>query len=315
VAEALLRGGIIGIPELPQKVESALRKARQTITLRELRLLSGLKTIKERLDAAEIGFVLLKGLHTTSRAYGKLGIRTNHDIDLLVEEQDVQEAAERLELLGFRKLANGESATADFSEETKVKHKDLELYHPELDITVDLHWRLFTNPFLLPVQAIKKTKVEALFGGLPVNVLRPDANIVYLAVHGAHHGWSRLKWLADFHAVVAAAGPDAVSAALALAEELGVASGLSQAMILRQAIFEEGSQPAEKLLASRGIRTRMLCQLALVSMTHFDAREIENVWGGTKPKNLSHYLLKTQPRYLAHEVVADVRSRLQVMMS
>jgi len=310
LAEALLRGGIAGIPELPQEVERALRQARQTITLRELRLLSGLQAIKERLDDAQIDFVLLKGLHTTSRAYGKLGIRTNHDIDLLVDEKDVQEAAERLSQMGFRKLANGEDATADFSDATKIKQKDLELYSADLDITVDLHWRLFANPFLLPVDRIRKTKVEALFGGCSVHVLRPEANIVYLAVHGAHHGWSRLKWLADFHAVVAAEA-EAVAAAFALAEELDVAPALNQAMALRQAVFGDSSQSA----APHGIRTRMLCRLALFSMTHFDEREIESVWGATKPKNFSHYLLTSKPRYLAHEAAADIRGRIAGLMS
>jgi hypothetical protein len=187
LAETLLRKGA-GVPALPQSVESQLRQSRQKIALRELRLLSGLKAIKGRFDSAAIEFVLLKGLHTTSRGYGKLGIRTNHDIDLLVEEGKVREAAECLSNLGFRRLATGASAASNVDEDLVSGRKDLELYSADLDIVVDLHWRLFENPFLLPVEAIKKTRTENLFGGCEVRVLRPEANLVYLAVHGAHHG-------------------------------------------------------------------------------------------------------------------------------
>mgnify|MGYP006155727539 CR=1 FL=1 len=34
-----------------------------------------------------------------------------------------------------------------------------------------------------------------------------DELVVYLAAHGTNHGWSRLKWLADFAAFLAAQPP------------------------------------------------------------------------------------------------------------
>jgi hypothetical protein len=309
LAEALLAKGIAGVPAVPQSVENQLRQSRQSIGLRELRLLSGLKAIKGRFDAAGIEFVLLKGLHTTSRGYGKLGIRTNHDIDLLVEEGQIREAAECLSHLGFRRLSTGASAVSDVEADLASGRKDLELYSDDLDIVVDLHWRLFENPFLLPVDAIVKTRTENLFGGCEVRVLRREANLVYLAVHGAHHGWSRLKWLADFQAVFASEPPSVIQAAFALADELGVTACLDQAMSLQRLILN-AETPALPAARPSGVRTWILCWLARISIVHFGEKEIETVWGGTKAKNASHYLLKLRPRYLTYQAASDARRRM-----
>ncbi|WP_239807404.1 nucleotidyltransferase family protein [Croceicoccus hydrothermalis] len=304
LAEYVLKGASDNLTGVPPCVLTKLKTEKDALAFSEMRMLSAFKMIKDQLDNDRIGFVLIKGLQITSRAYGRLGIRSNHDIDILVDESDVVAAKKSLTRLGF----NGNSDSGDIrASGVMSKRKDLELYSDRLQVAVDLHWRFFVNRFLLPVMSADLTRTEHILGNCAVQVLQPHANIVYLSVHGAHHGWSRLKWLADMNALLAVEGRDTLVDASELANQLGVSACLDQALFLQDAIYK-GKKYAKADFP--GLRDWLLHQLALTSIAGFEDREIEMVWGGTKFKNLSHYLLKTEGRYLRQEFKFDLKSRI-----
>ena len=60
-----------------------------------------------------------------------------------------------------------------------------------------------------------------------------DAELfAYLCVHGATHGWFRLKWLADLGAWLAGKREDEIAGFYAEAERLGVGACAGQALLL-----------------------------------------------------------------------------------
>src|SRR6185503_8385880 len=71
----------------------------------------------------------------------------------------------------------------------------------------------------------------ALPGNIVLDTLARDELFAYLAVHGATHAWSRLKWLADI-AAFAAREPEAVETLYRRSVALGAGRSGGQALLL-----------------------------------------------------------------------------------
>jgi len=91
---------------------------------------------------------------------------------------------------------------------------------------------------LLPgLDATSAKKRVALLGEHAVATLPDDANLAYLAVHGTAHAWSRLKWLADFNALLAQVDDRAET--LERAKSFSVGRALETALALSQHLFAD----------------------------------------------------------------------------
>jgi hypothetical protein len=78
----------------------------------------------------------------------------------------------------------------------------------------------------------------------------------YLAMHGALHGWFRLKWLADLVALAAAVGPEELAEMHHRAASLRVGRCSAQALLLGERILGLTLPPAwaAELRAERAVR-------------------------------------------------------------
>ena len=78
----------------------------------------------------------------------------------------------------------------------------LSFYNRELNTCVEVHWVLMHE---LPVtqkkirQIIAENLTEIEFAGRLFPVFSLEFELLYLLIHGARHGWNRLKWLVDIH--------------------------------------------------------------------------------------------------------------------
>lgn len=273
---------------IPALLAEALRHAHETHRLAAL------------LEAAGIPVTVLKGAVTAMAAFGRQGLRQAIDIDLLVAPGDVPSALALLAAQGYR-------LEADPAEAHRRGHKDLPLWHPMRDITLELHWRLFQNPRILPVPAAR-ARVDIL-PGRSVATLCPLDEALYLCCHGAEHGWERLKWLADLTALLRR-GVVQADTLYARARAAGLARMVGPGLVLAHRLH---ATPLPARLA-RDLRTdwRMRRLLALAWRTlagHEDGRTLEQRPGGATAKNLSHYLFSADPRRLWHEARYDLRDR------
>jgi len=198
VTEAV-RSSALAVPALVERWADDVRRE-----LREQALLEIGETLRvgDALAQAGLAFRVLKGVPLGIAAYGRPAIKHSWDIDVLVAPDDAVAAAERIGALGYVPTKPGRRlSTAEFQRWSAVS-KHAEFGSPR-GIAVELHWRVTSLPGLLgPIDAQAPARSVVLLAGRTVPTLADAPNLAYLAVHGMAHGWSRLKWLADFSALV-----------------------------------------------------------------------------------------------------------------
>ena len=172
--------------------------------LHTLALLALQRVVMDALADAGIGAVVLKGAPLAVDAFGDVTARSNRDVDVLVDPPHVRAATHALESAGLRWSGWAHPALAGTTFEaglTSPLVKHVEFVSPRG--CVELHWRVTTNPRLLPVDpAWLRAPRTVGVAGARIPALPLDAELLHLVVHGASHRWQRMKWLADLPALV-----------------------------------------------------------------------------------------------------------------
>lgn len=286
---------------LPEPLAARLSALAQQAAFEELALAATVREIVVLLEQRGIGCIVLKGVPLSLMLHGRLGMRTSRDIDILVVPRDATAALDMLETMGFYRRG-GEGALPALMR----RRKDVELLHDGRRQIVELHWRLFDNACLLPLPADMAPGRVAMPSGAQCAVLPERLNLLYLANHGAQHGWSRLKWLVDLAALLAPMGQDGIAA---LYDGIGWAEGrrsMAQALLLCGTLFGWPVPDAVLRDAGRDWRIRALVRIALRVLAGGGEREIEDIAFATTRKNISHYLISSAPRYLWNELIFDL---------
>ena len=134
-----------------------------------------------------------KGPVIAVQAYGDIGLRSFCDIDLLIRPGDFHRVYELMESAGYQSL---KSIIADMKSVWSRTRRNFEFQKGNL--LIDFHQQVTTGPgFLeLKVQWDKLSSVD--LNGREVPCLCLEDTILMLAMHGTHHGWNILKYVADF---------------------------------------------------------------------------------------------------------------------
>lgn len=288
---------------VPQDVAARFSNDAQAATFHELGMMALLRSVKTLFDDAGIPFLVIKGLVLSSQYHGRMGLRVNHDIDVVVDPANMLRANQLLRDAGWTRIepdaALEGQELADWIERTK----DWVYLDPSGRVILELHHRLFDNPLLCEPGIMARAQSVRLFDQLEVRTLGPADQPGYLALHGALHAWSRLKWLVDMGMVLKAAGPEAVGALVAQHRGRPSSRALRQAVLLCREIFAAGDQlPALRPAMS----DRLLASVARQAMAGAGSAELEDTRFGTTLKNVSHYLLWLRPAYLVSEVRYDM---------
>lgn len=292
--------------EVPSHTMARLKAGAEKSAFDELAQAALLRDIAASFQQRSITLVILKGVPLSLRLHGRLGLRVSRDIDLLVAPSDVNCAIDVLVGMGFRVRSDHDLARPKALRAHMRLHKDVELVHDGLRQVVELHWRLFDNLHLMTLPPDVPKHTVTLPSGVASAVLPDRLNILYLANHGTQHGWSRLKWLIDFAALIAPLGGEGIAD---FYDSVPVAEGrrsMAQALILCAKLF--GWPLPEQVDADRRQDWRIvaLVRIALRSMTRSGAREMEDVPFGSTAKNIGHYLIRSSPRYLLAEMLFDL---------
>ena len=233
VAQGLVAAGV----RLPEHVGATLAERRQAIRTAGLVQLRETLRLSAALRDGEVEHRVLKGIPLAMLAYGTPTLKQSWDIDLLVQPEQAVAAGAILRELGFRAIPPARDL--DQAELTRwaVASKDIMLQSDE-GIVVELHWRLSDHPRLLKGMGTTCPGREvALIGYRSVPTLADADNLAYLAVHGAFHGWSRLKWLGDYAAFLQSFGPEQRKALIASARARGPERAIDQANVLVNRFF------------------------------------------------------------------------------
>lgn len=285
----------------PEDVARSLDWGTTEAALAELALAAATRDVVQALEEAAIPVVVLKGVPLSLRLHGRLGLRTSRDIDLLVAPQDAAAAFALLRRLGF---AATDAQAPDPSH--MRRHKDVEMADPAGRGIVELHWRLFDNRRLMPLGRPLPHIWAPLGGGMECRVLPDAVNLLYLANHGAQHGWSRLKWLADLAGLLAPLEAEGIAALVEATPRGGARRALNLAMLLCGALFDLPVPEPVITCYATDWRLRHLYRIAEQIVCESVDGEMEDQRFGTTAKNLSHYLLSASPAYLLEEALFDM---------
>ncbi|CAM4281086.1 nucleotidyltransferase domain-containing protein [Paenibacillus tarimensis] len=181
-------------PAIPQELMQALHALYTRNTFQMLHLSAEMTKVCGRMSSQGIRMLVLKGPALAKHLYGDISLRTSKDLDVLVAPADVTAAAQQLVQMGY----TTDYACHELFHLWKRKTHHISYYHPVHRTMVEVHWQLDPHKGSEPsFESIWDRRRTMLFSGTPVHTPGDQELLLYLAIHGARHGWFRLRWLAD----------------------------------------------------------------------------------------------------------------------
>lgn len=227
----------------------ALKVGRDWAARRHLYGVWQLGRVRSVLETAGIPWVIVKGPILAELLYGSPGLRTYHDLDVLVKPRDFRGAVESLE--GDGAVLMDRNWPLLLRERRGQVHLKL---HGGMEL--DLHWDLVNvhrRRMTIDTQALLSRRVEVEVGGLRVPTLEAADGLIHIAVHAAVSGGDLLVWIKDIERAVAVRPPswdDVVARSRAWRVSGAVGLMLERARRVLQAGVPQ-SVPAELLGAKR----------------------------------------------------------------
>ncbi|MDD5369023.1 MAG: nucleotidyltransferase family protein [Anaerolineaceae bacterium] len=168
----------------------------QANALNNLRLAFHLLQFVDLLSAHGIPCLALKGPALAVQAYGDLSLRQFCDLDVLIHPSDLPHLYELLSLAGSRFTPEFRLSPRQLS---RMLRSDKHLCFHYQGGVVEVHWRFSNNRLGSPLEPEEWWQSPATVAILDreVPTLSPQNAVWAACLHGAQHGWSQLKWLAD----------------------------------------------------------------------------------------------------------------------
>jgi hypothetical protein len=258
--------------DIPRDAADKLASQFQNIARQNVLFADEAARLYRLFDTAQIPILVLKGLPLAQLAYGSCNSKQTRDIDLLVPPECAEAALQMLEREGYVLFSPAEHLSTAQRRAVVQYTREVELRHRDTKMLVELQWRLTNNPLLLQgIDAYAATQSVVLCNEASVRTLAPDDLFAQLCVHGAGHAWSRLKWLADLNALLAAKGTDIVHL-YRHAQSIGAGLCAGQALLLCHFLFDLELPPALMAELQRNKRVLKLKKIALWAMTRPHAK-------------------------------------------
>jgi hypothetical protein len=287
----------------PPEASERLAQAAHHEAMKELTLAGEVLRLNAALQKCGLTPILLKGVGIALQGFGRLGLRNNRDIDILISSSEIAKCADILTELGYQRIEPDNAISEGDLSKWPIIHKDMVYINRQGGSIVEVHWRLFDNPHLMPVDPDKRDHVS--YGGREISVLPLITNIIYLCAHGAQHSWSRLKWLVDLSVLLTHLSEHDFAELARETKRRGLGPLVSSSTRLCVDILEAPVPESFLNSIGRDWQVNILQQIAHTSLIHGGSVELEDrPWGSTL-KNLSHYLFKADMNYWASEIKYD----------
>ena len=263
---------------IPSKILQALSHSYRKNTFQMLRLSGEMEQVSKLFTNNDIRTLFLKGPVLASDLYGDISLRTSSDLDLMIPLNDLEKAEKLLLMLGYEKDDYIQTVLNDWT----WRHHHVTYFHPEKKIKLEVHWRLNPGPAKEPhFDELWDRKRKSSLTSNPVYLLGREDLFLFLVSHGARHGWSRLRWLADIHQMTKQ-NIDWKNLILLLKKYQYLHVG-GQALILASQLLETSLVEEMKPLISR-VTSRRLAQEAI-----FYLEEMVNLHTDPVPENVAMY--------------------------
>ena len=253
-------------PAVPPEVRARLARRTRECVAFDLVLAAETAALQQRFDEAGLPALFIKGATVGILAYGALGIKQSWDIDLLTSPECVEQALEILEGQGYSLVHPASLHRMPLPRFVRFFHEAL--IRNARGVPVELHWRLSSKSRLLPGVNARSAHQCVDLGGYQVKTLCDELLVSYLIAHGQHHGWSRLKWLADLNALLSRRGVEEIERLWSKAQAFGLADSASAALLLCGQLFGLQLPPDIAERQSRRRSVDRLVRVDLACMAH-----------------------------------------------
>lgn len=180
---------------------SKLRNVTHEHSMKQLKVSGDLLKLLSEFKKQDIDVMPLKGPLLSQSLYGSFANRESADLDLLISPDDLQNANQLFERLGY--ISQDYVLTGFSAKQWRVfkkVHCNTTYVPGQQGATVvELHWKMFEAEELYhkKTECLISESVEKEFQGLPIKVMSNEDLFIYLSIHGAKHRWAGLKWLID----------------------------------------------------------------------------------------------------------------------
>lgn len=247
--------------EAPVDVADELSRSAADIAAANLRIALECRDLARQFDQAGVPLLFVKGLTLGVLAYGESTSKTGVDIDLLIGEDRLDDAAVLLAERGYRPVGVGTTALRAWHR----PQKESAWTRSDAPFQVDLHTRLADHRRLIPrLDVDAPRQMVSIAKSIALPTLADAELFAYLAVHGASSAWFRLKWITDFAAFAARFTPARLERLYDQSQELAAGRAPAQALLLADQVYgtlEQVPALADKL--RRDPVNRWLAQAAM----------------------------------------------------
>lgn len=254
-----------------------------------LRQIQALTTVGQAFENRGIRMLSLKGPILAMELYGDPALRFSRDLDLLVCEKDLETACGCLESLGFREEITVFNKTPL---RRKLQERDGEEMHrvyAKDDICIELHWRLSFRIDSSFDELWERSRTKILLGQ-NIHHLGETDELSYLIIHGAGHGYHRLRWLVDIYTLL-------VKANFPFAETYAYMAEQHVGELLLETILLLYKIPCFSMPPYEGSLFTLRCQNGCVLATYEDTIEKEFEKACMLTEAIYPILISTQDGY------------------
>jgi hypothetical protein len=181
---------------IPKEAAARLTKLFTTNAHCNLAVVGELLRLQKQFQQTEISLLTFKGPVLAQLAYGDWSLRQFVDLDLLVPADQVSQAQDLLLGEGYQPYPLLSKAQLTIY---RTLHNQLTYWHPQRQITLDLHWSLLRQHFsYAPSEDFvwQHTSVVHL-GHHSVLTLSPEVLVLFLCAHAGQDNWRWLSSLSD----------------------------------------------------------------------------------------------------------------------
>ena len=210
-------GAVEGVP-LPAERRNMLREAVRDSSRWSLILLQEMFRLYQQFESEEIPALPYKGPVLAWLAYGDFTRRACTDLDFVVPQQYIPQAASVLERAGYTPACDPRELHAGDEPQAPGEYAFLRGVN---FIRVELHTErtLRYFPVALDFGNMARRLLRVQLAGRTLRTFSVEDTLVMLCVHGAKHFWDRLGWILDIAGMVSSQPVD-WPAALQIAADL-----------------------------------------------------------------------------------------------
>lgn len=225
-------------PLLPAGLLASLKEKYAANTSNMLIFSSEIIRLSRIFKEHQLNLLSFKGPVLSQQIYGDLACRRSHDIDLLVQPEDMVPADILLKKEGYQRICPAVELNRRQVAYSLMHEQEFQYWNAEKMILLELHWKLFYLNQKFIEEGIWENTTRIRLGNEDVTVLSKETNILYLCLHGAYHRWFRLFWLRDLAEIAFRWTETDWDKMLALTSEKGIERSLVQGLVLANKYFQ-----------------------------------------------------------------------------